>query len=403
MAVLVFLLVATSISPLTAQESTPEPIGLRPDSPTYALHGPYWVGTREFVIDDADRPLRGTMWYPALNPNGDEERATYLVAEGVDWTEQGYALANAAPDASGGPYPLVIYSHGLGSMRLGSLYFTEHLASYGFVVMAVDHSGSTYADGYGEGMITNFVDRPLDVRRVIDDVTSLSAAGQPCSGLIDSENVAVAGWSFGGYTAFAAGGARMGFSENAAVEQCRQGQSTDAGCSVISSERLLIAKRGQGRTPGEEWPGMGDERVKAVIGLAPWLLTISDPGFSEVNVPTLVIFGTGDTDTPPEVNGARAYNLVGSAYKTQVTLAFGFHGLFGNACDLHTSEEFSAARSYYQYCSDTVWDMDRAHDLTNHFATAFLLDVLKSDANAGKALRPDTVSFSGVELQTTLK
>ena len=40
------------VTPLAAQEATPEPVGLRPDAPTYALHGPYWVGTREFVIPD---------------------------------------------------------------------------------------------------------------------------------------------------------------------------------------------------------------------------------------------------------------------------------------------------------------------------------------------------------------
>ncbi len=38
-----------------------------------------------------------------------------------------------------------------------------------------------------------------------------------------------------------------------------------------------------------------------------------------------------------------------------------------------------------------VWDMDRAHDLINHFATAFLLAELKGDAEAAKALAPENV------------
>jgi hypothetical protein len=47
--------------------------------------------------------------------------------------------------------------------------------------------------------------------------------------------------------------------------------------------------------------------------------------------------------------------------------------------------------------------MDRAHDLTNHFTTAFLLDVLKGDKEAHKALLPDAVKFPGIQYTTTMK
>ena len=53
--------------------------GLRPDAPPYAVRGPYWVGTMEFLIEDDERPLNVTVWYPALNPDGVEEAATYAV------------------------------------------------------------------------------------------------------------------------------------------------------------------------------------------------------------------------------------------------------------------------------------------------------------------------------------
>jgi hypothetical protein len=43
--------------------------------------------------------------------------------------------------------------------------------------------------------------------------------------------------------------------------------------------------------------------------------------------------------------------------------------------------------------------MDRAHDLINHFTTAFLLDTLKGDAAAHAALAPDAVAFPGIEYQ----
>jgi hypothetical protein len=45
--------------------------------------------------------------------------------------------------------------------------------------------------------------------------------------------------------------------------------------------------------------------------------------------------------------------------------------------------------------------MQRAHDLTNHFATAFLLTVLKGDDEAAKALAPENVTFNGIKYETT--
>ena len=48
------------------------------------------------------------------------------------------------------------------------------------------------------------------------------------------------------------------------------------------------------------------------------------------------------------------------------------------------------------YCSDPVWDVDRAHDVVNHFITAFLLTELNDDAVAASALSPDLIDFLGI-------
>ncbi len=46
--------------------------------------------------------------------------------------------------------------------------------------------------------------------------------------------------------------------------------------------------------------------------------------------------------------------------------------------------------------------MDRVHDLTNHFTTAFLLAEFYDDADAAAALAPDAVSFPGIDYETTM-
>ena len=113
--VLVIAVLVLAVVPFAGAQDEPKPetVGLRPDAPPYALHGPYWVGARDFVIDPtSERPLVSTMWYPALNPENAEESVTYSFE--VKFTPKpeiktevyGHALLGAAPDSSGAPYPL---------------------------------------------------------------------------------------------------------------------------------------------------------------------------------------------------------------------------------------------------------------------------------------------------------
>jgi hypothetical protein len=53
-----------------------------------------------------------------------------------------------------------------------------------------------------------------------------------------------------------------------------------------------------------------------------------------------------------------------------------------------------------EFCADTAWDRQQAHDLIGHFTTAFLLAELKQDHDAAAALAPDAVEFSKVTYAT---
>jgi hypothetical protein len=48
-------------------------------------------------------------------------------------------------------------------------------------------------------------------------------------------------------------------------------------------------------------------------------------------------------------------------------------------------------------------DLARTDDLVNHFLSAFLLDVLKGDQEAHKALLPEAVKFEEIQYTTTWK
>jgi hypothetical protein len=61
------------------------------------------------------------------------------------------------------------------------------------------------------------------------------------------------------------------------------------------------------------------------------------------------------------------------------------------------------ALEYGIFCFDPVWDRQRAHDLIEHYTTAFLLDALHQDKDARAALLPGGTQAVGVLYETTLR
>lgn len=364
----------------------------RPDAPPYAIRGMFPVGARDFTIEDDTRPLKLTVWYPALNPDEQAEAITYV--ERLARVE-GRALQDALPDVDSGPYPLVIFSHGLGGLRFQSIFFTEHLASHGFVVIAPDHPGSTVFDvmlgeGSEETIIENFAVRPYDISRAIDFAETLSGPGGVLEGVIETDKIAVSGHSFGGYTALSVGGARLDTSETVCEGNLEL-------CQLMQRAEDIASARGLERVPEGLWPPTTDSRVDALVLLAPaGGHLFQEAGLAEVTLPTLIIVGSLDSATVPEEDAYPMYEYIGSMDKTLITLEYADHYIFVDECS-----ELEISFGLFDSCSDDVWDMTRAHDLTNHFTTAFLLSVLKEDQEAAKNLLPGAVDFRGVIYATT--
>jgi len=331
------LLAITSVT-LTSQTPHPEPVGLRPDAPTYAKHGPYWVGAREFVVKATEgRVIAATLWYPALNPKGMKEENSFTFND--DYSKQvltinGNAMLNASPDPSGEPYPLIVFSHGDYNSRVLSTYFLEHMASYGFVVLGVDH-------------LRPDSERPKDVKSAIDFAEKISPVDPTYAGLIDVTRVAVAGHSSGGFTALQLGGAKF------------QGGTAD----------------------------FQDLRVKAIIPMAS-SGSAESLDFAAVKLHILLMLGASDHLIKP-VAMKGLYEALPAAQKSLVIFSGGGHAMFLNP-------NVPGARY-------GALDLNRAHDLINHFATAFLLDVLKGDKEAHKALLPEAVKFEEIQYTTTWK
>ena len=400
--ILVLLLAALAVVPSLAQEeNSPPQVGLRPDAPQYALHGPYWVGTRDFKIEDADRPLSLTVWYPALNSNDIPEEIAYTdiiikwdagLPEDLTPTTEGLALQDAPLDRTGTPYPLVILSPGYGEFRSRYAFLAEHLASYGFVVMIPDHVEFWTPDV--PDLWKDTIYRPQDIQRVITFAETLNGSSE-FSGLMDMEWISVLGHSYGGYTSLAMGGARLNLDEFRA--RCAELPSDDVWqptCRLLLDHQNEMATlNGLEFAPKEMWPSWYDPRIKAVATFAGDSYPFGTSGLTEIKIPLLAIGGSADMLTPPDWGIYPAYENASSSQKALVVLENADHFIFNATCN---DTQWLVDTGWSFFCLENVWDMDRAHDLINHFTTAFLLDVLKGDAEAHALLAPDAVQFPGI-------
>ena len=103
--------------------------------------------------------------------------------------------------------PLIVISHGHGGSYFGHHDTAETLADAGFVVVALNHPGDTASDMSRAGDLSALIERPTDIRRVIDFM--LGAA--PDAMKIDAQRIGFFGFSRGGYTGLVVTGANPDF------------------------------------------------------------------------------------------------------------------------------------------------------------------------------------------------
>jgi predicted dienelactone hydrolase len=374
--------------------------GARSDAPAYGVRGAYAVGARDLVIE-GETALDITVWYPALNPDHLAETITYPFVikwegfpEGAASTVKGHALADAAFDLSAAPYPLVILSPGFSAGRTLYAWLAEHLASHGFVVIAPEHHEmyTQALDWFWRATIA----RPQDILTVFGYVDAQTASGGVWEGVIDPQTAAVIGHSYGGYTALAAAGAPINMDSMAAL--CEGAMEAADPATWLCGLTLpyvaeMAALAGLDAVPVGDWPVWADPRVDAIVPLAGDAYLFDPAGLAAIDIPVMAIGGTLDTGTPYHWGTLRTYEHVSSERKAQVGFENAEHMIFASTCDVMP---FYTEIGFDSGCMDQVWDMARAHDLINHFTTAFLLAELKGDADAAAALSPNVAAFPGI-------
>lgn len=361
-----------------------------------AERGPYPVGVR--TVDSDEAPVTMALWYPAVEPATTHE-LTY--AFGVTMfspdssvafaTFPGHATPGAAYDRSGGPYPLVIVSHGFAITGSSYAWLAEQLASYGFVVVAPDHRESLDPSGLWRATIN----RPLDILAVLDHLDGESREGSEYAGLIDTGTVGVIGHSYGGYTALATAGARL--DTRAFGVTCAAASADDPltfQCDALdgrSDDMAMLA--GLDRAPTGLWPAVADDRIDAAVSIAGDAAMFGIDGLAELTVPVMAIGGTADTDSPFARGTRFAYEHASSAHKVEVSLEGAGHMVFAGGCDQMRRIESLVSLGF---CSDPGWDRHEAHDVVEHYVTTFLRAELQDDPDARAVLAPSRQEVPGI-------
>jgi predicted dienelactone hydrolase len=97
---------------------------------------------------------------------------------------------------SGDKLPLVVISHGTSGSFIGHHGTADTLADAGFIVAAINHPGDTSRDMSRSDDLAAFVERPTDIKRLIEFMLQAS----PVATKIDPERIGFFGFSRGGYT-----------------------------------------------------------------------------------------------------------------------------------------------------------------------------------------------------------
>lgn len=165
--------------------------------------------------------------------------------------------------------PVVLFSHGLGGSRSGSVFLGEHWAHRGYVAVFMQHPGSDESIWKNVRLVDrmtamreaanaeNTLLRIQDVSAVIDQLEKWAHdSSHELYGVVDLKHLGMSGHSFGALTT-----------------------------QMVSGQTILRAGRG------------ADPRIQAALPMSPSAPPLGDAGryFGKVSIPWLLMTGTNDT------------------------------------------------------------------------------------------------------------
>lgn len=245
------------------------------------------IGFTELTFTDTTRVYEGkprnvevVVWYPIESAKQQAKKV-----HGI------WQIIDAEKDAQLFPknkkLPLVLFSHGYSGEPYGYSWFAEYLASHGYIVASVKHSGNTYGNMILE-ICARPWNRPQDLRFALDQLLANSSFKDA----IDEHRIGAAGFSQGGVTSLWLAGIQADLTQESVrkhAETINDDPTWKAVHEQFAQEDIEVANL-----------SYKDDRIKAVFAMAPaldfdnWVFTDKEK-VAQVKIPVEIVTGASDT------------------------------------------------------------------------------------------------------------
>jgi predicted dienelactone hydrolase len=187
---------------------------------------------------------------------------------------------------------LILLSHGISGTETGHSVLAQALARNGYLVAALRHPGDNWQDRslMEQGPERYFDERPRQASRVIDAILADPAWKDRITADSQGPRVGALGHSAGGYTVLALAGARPDLSR------------MRKHCQAEASEDPIFCSLGRSgdATPPLTTTSLKDERVRAIVAMAPTGVLLTAESLATVRAATMIYVAEHDRFLVPK-------------------------------------------------------------------------------------------------------
>jgi dienelactone hydrolase len=304
------------------------------------------------------------------------ERAYSVGVAEFEWFDAGRSRQTPVkiyyPAAGKGPFPVVLFSHGLGRSREDCAYLGTHWAGSGYVSVFVQHAGSDEAVWRGTVQPMKHLkeayenpstmrNRPPDVRFALDQLVKLKHDGDSLAARLDFNRVGAAGCDLGAETALALAGQML------------------PGGTITA-----------------------DNRIRAVIAMSPPVPLGQVPlevAYNDIHVPCLYMTGSEDDGIvgSTKANQRRLpFDHTFGADQYLITFAGGDHMIYAGHIRQREAEKDARFQALIRDASTLFWDayLKEKPETLNALRGMGLNAILGRNASVEKKLNPVTIPAS---------